>query len=704
MSLGQKFPRFALVLLYIFFTQLAIAQVAVTTYHNDNARTGANLSESTLTPSNVNAATFGKLFSFTLPDDSYPYAQPLYMPNVSIGGQVHNVLYVMTEHDVVYAFDADGKNSTPLWQRNILDFSPSGATPVPASEVSGDYMAPELGIASTPVIDRSNGTLYLVANTKENGEYVQRLHALDIATGQEKIVIGNFGVKISGAVAGTGDGGSTVTFNAATQNQRPALLLSSGTVYIAWGSYADNGLYHGWVMAYAANTLNQVGVFCTTPNGDSGSTWMLGALAADSNGNIFTTAGNGTVSNPDGGKDFGESFIRLTPGLSQTDFFTPFNWSDLNGLDTDVGSGAPLLLPDQSGAPQHLLVSAGKEGKIYLLNRDNLGGFNSTADQVWQEFSASLPNACIDGECFFGTPAYWQNKIYLHATNNPLQAYQLTNGRLSTSPVATATPVFQGKGATPVVSSNGDQNGIVWEVRADDVSSGGGPAILYAYDAGTLSKLYDSTQNANDSLGQGQSFMVPTIANGKVYVVARSQVSVYGLVSNNQLTVQLSASPTTITAGQSSTLTWSSTNATSVTISGVGTFGASGTTTVTPSSTTTYTATATGSGGSATAPATVTVQSSQGCTPAPQSVTVCSPTPGTTATSPVQFLAAANAGSGIDAMAIYVDYQLAYGPVNGSSINTSLSLATGSHNVTVQAWVTAATETVMKNSFTLTVK
>ena len=198
--------------------------------------------------------------------------------------------------------------------------------------------------------------------------------------------------------------------------------------------------------------------------------------------------------------------------------------------------------------------------------------------------------------------------------------------------------------------------------------------------------------------------MVPTIANGKVYVVARSQVSVNGLVSNNQLTVQLSASPTTITAGQSSTLTWSSTNATSVTISGVGTFGASGTTTVTPSSTTTYTATATGSGGSATAPATVTVQSSQGCTPAPQSVTVCSPTPGTTATSPVQFLAAANAGSGIDAMAIYVDYQLAYGPVNGSSINTSLSLATGSHNVTVQAWVTAATETVMKNSFTLTVK
>src|SRR5262249_55805175 len=305
---------------------------------------------------------------------------------------------------------------TPLWQRNILDFSPPGATPVPASEVHGDYMAPELGIASTPVIDRSSATLYLVANTKENGEYVHRLHALDIATGQEKIVIGNFGVKIAGSVAGTGDGGSIVTFNAATQNLRPALLLSNGTVYITWGSYGDYGLYHGWIMGYAANTLNQVGVFCTTPNGDSGSTWMLGALAADSNGNIFTIAGNGTVSTPLGGKDFGESFIKLTPGLSQTDFFTPFNWIDLNRLNIDVGSGAPLLLPDQSSTPQHLVVAGSKEGKIYLLNRDNLGGFNSNGDQVWQEFSAPLPNACNEEECFFGTPAYWQNKIYLHAT------------------------------------------------------------------------------------------------------------------------------------------------------------------------------------------------------------------------------------------------------------------------------------------------
>ena len=522
-------------------TQSATVPVIVTNYlgtftqHNDLARTGQNLNETVLTTGNVNSNQFGKLFSY--PVDGYMYAQPLYVANVLTAQGYHNVVYVATEHDSVYAFDADGLTSAPLWQRSFIDPA-NGITSVPSADVqngnpNGD-IKPEIGITGTPVIDNANNVLYVVAQTKEVSggvtNYVQRLHALDITTGAEKP---NSPVIIQASFPGTGagtDGQGNVPFNGLTQNQRPGLLLLNNVVYIAWASHMDLNPYHGWVIGYDATTLAQVTAYNNSPNNQGAGIWMCGAgIAADDSGNIYFTTG--TNQGTDGGPvDYNDSFqkLRTTGGLAVLDFFAPFNRPALSAANADLGSGGVLLLPDQSTSPVHLLVGGGKDGTIFLLNRDNLGGFNpNNNNQAVQ----SLPN--ILGQ-IRGVPAFWQNNLYFVAVSDVPKAFRLFNGQLSTSPVAVASEKVYGyPGATPVVSANGATNGIVWALRTGQFNQNPpGPAVLGAYDAADISRiLYTSSQaGTRDKAGPAVKFIVPSVANGKVYVGSQNQLTVYGLL------------------------------------------------------------------------------------------------------------------------------------------------------------------------------
>lgn len=513
-------------------TQSGKAAIVVTdypgtfTYHNDNARTGQNLNEIVLTLENVNWAQFGKLFSY--PVDGQIYAQPLYVANLNIPGQgYHNVAYVATEHDSVYAFDADGRTNLPLWQVSFIDPA-AGVTPVP-SDAFAQIIWPEVGITGTPVIDPGGGTLYVVAYTDENGNPVYRLHALDIGTGTEK-----FGGPrlIQASVPGTGagnDGHGNVPFDPAHQNQRPGLLLSDGKVYIAFGSWADILPFHGWLLAYDAQTLKQVGVFNATPNGSGGSIWQSGgAPSTDSNGNIFVMTGNGTFDADTGGVDFGDSFLKFRPssaGLALVDYFTPFNQASLSRADLDLGSCAPLVLPEQTSSHPHLLVGAGKEGRIYLVDRDHMGHFNEGDDS---QIVQSIAGAIFQN---FGTPAYWQNKVYFLGFANVLTAFPLTDGLLSAVPPSQAKTSFGFPGATPAVSARAATNGIVWALQTDSFSQNG-PAVLWAYDANNISRtLYNSNQaGVRDVPGVAVKFTMPTVANGRVYVGAQNELDVFGLL------------------------------------------------------------------------------------------------------------------------------------------------------------------------------
>jgi len=493
---------------------LRLAAQDVLTYHNDAARTGQYPNETKLSPQNVNPATFGKLFSYGV--DGYVYAQPLYKSNVPITGNgTHNVIFVATEHNSVYAFDADsnaGANANPLWSVNL---GPS----VPSSDVASTDIVPEIGITGTPVIDPGTGTFYVVAKTKENGSYLQRLHALDLGSGQEK-----FGgpVLIQASVPGTGDGNDgngNVPFDPLRQNQRTGLLLAGGVVYISWASHGDNGPYHGWVIGYDALSLAQKGVYCTTPNGGLGGIWMSGGgPAADSGGQIFFITGNGTFQ---AGSDYGDSFIRLSTsggGLSFSDYFTPFNQQALSDGDLDLGAGGVVLLPDQSGAHPHVMVGAGKEGRIYLVDRDNLGQFQSGSDNVVQELPGALSGV-------FSTPAYFNGMLYYKGIDGALVAYSLSGGALSPSPVSQSNATWTWPGSTPSISSNGASNGIVWAVE-----NGVSPAVLHAFDASNLAnELYNSNQQPNDAPGAGVKFTVPTVAAGRVYVGTVTGLAVYGL-------------------------------------------------------------------------------------------------------------------------------------------------------------------------------
>lgn len=529
-------PAFALPFFLFVALLSAPAQTSILTQHYDNARTGQNTSESTLTPANVNSSSFGKLFE--LPVDGYVYAQPLYVPNVAIPGQgTHNVLYVATEHDSVYAFDAD-TGGAPLWQDSFLI---NGATPLSPSDVGNTQdINPEIGITGTPVIDASRGTLYVVVNTKENGALIDRLHALDITTGAEK-----FGgpVEISGSVPGTApDGnGSTVPFNVQWANQRPGLLLLNGYVYIGFSSHGDNGPWHGWILAYNALTLQQTGIWCTSPNGKGNGIWGAGSgLAADSEGNAYMATGNGdytvTVPAPPPSTtiDFGDSIVRvnLANGVPiPTDYFTPYNQQSLDDSDADLGSGGTLVVPDQTGPYPHILIEAGKQGRIYVLNRDQMTSDGShycngcsTDPEIVQTVNG------IDG--LWSMPAYWNGNIYVWGNGDHLKAFSLSAGQLSASPTSQSSESSNFPGSTPVVSSNGAEDAIVWAVESDAYTSDG-PAILRAYNATNVSQLLYASNltGGRDTLGPAVKFVVPVVTNGKVYVGAQKEVDVFGLLN-----------------------------------------------------------------------------------------------------------------------------------------------------------------------------
>jgi hypothetical protein len=539
----------AIALSSVLLSSFALAQTPVTTQHNNNARTGAYTTETTLTLANVNQNSFGKLFSY--PVDGRIYAQPLYLPNVSISGKgTHNVVFVATEHDSVYAFDADlngGSNSTPLWQITLLDSAhgaAAGATTVPNSDLSTSDIVPEIGITGTPVIDASTGTLYVIGKTKEgsvaNPAYVQRLHALDVTSGAEKFA---GPVTISASVSGTGTGssGGVLAFDSKWQNNRAGLLLQNGVVYIAFGSHGDNGPWHGWIFSYNATTLQRLSAYCTAPNGFGSGTWMAGSgIAGDvidsvnkPYGRMFIPTGNGSFNATPpytNSMSYGDDIVRLDLSggiLSVQDSFTPFNQAALSFADEDLASGGVLLLPDQStGGHPHLLVQAGKEGKIYLVDRDNMGGFNSTTDNVVQEIAGQSGG-------LWSIPAFWNNTLYTWGQLYTMRAFTLSNGLFSTTPTATGLQTSNYPGATPSVSSNGNSNGIVWAVQTDGYTTAS-PAILRAYDASNVSsELYDSTQSPiRDTPGMATKFVVPTIANGRVYVGTAGELDVYGLLNS----------------------------------------------------------------------------------------------------------------------------------------------------------------------------
>jgi len=502
-------------------------QVSVTTYRNDLARSGANTAETILTPANVNPAGFGKLFS--QPVDGQVYAQPLYVPLVNIPGKgIHNVLFVATEHDSVYAFDADsatGPNAAPLWHVNFTNPLTGERTLSVADVLGCPSIGPELGITGTPAIDPTTGTLYVVASTILQGQFFHRLHALDITTGAERP---GSPVVIEASVPGTGDGFSqhTVPFHPYLYKNRAGLLLLNGVVYTAWTSHCDAGSFHGWLLGYAASDLHQKAIFNDSPNAFQGSLWMGGAApAADAEGNVYVISGNGPFDGDPNSRAMGDSFVKLSSGggLAIADYFTPFNQQSLNLGDIDLGSSGPLLLPDTDGsaAHPHLMAGAGKEGRIYLLDRDQMGQFNVADDsQIVQSIAGAIGP-------LYGGAAYFNRTLFFAASNDSLKAFTISDGRLALSPTSHSSALFGQLGAVPTVSGNGSRDGIVWVVEP---SSGG---TLRAYDASNLAReLYDSQMNAaRDALGSFVKFSLATVANGKVYAGTSNSLVVFGLLN-----------------------------------------------------------------------------------------------------------------------------------------------------------------------------
>ncbi len=533
----------------------SLGQVSVWTYHNDNRRSGLNTNETILNLSNVNSNTFGKLFSYAV--DGFVYAQPLYLPGVEIPGRgSRNLLLIATEHNTVYAFDADnaGASGGLIWKTNL---GPAAVTTIAGVYTNKNFgtrynnnaftdIVPEVGITGTPVIDLSSGTLYVDAFTGEVGSgvtnYFHRLHALNITNGTQR----SFSpVVVAASVLGIGVDSTNgrVAFNAKQHNQRCALTLAGGIVYLSYAGYADTNPYHGWIIGYNATNLVQLTnyVFNTTPNSTvaayganagEGGIWMAGGgLSVDENTNLLFEVGNGifNATNNSGGTEYGDSFVKLstTNGLAVADYFTPYNQATLQANDTDLGSGGLLLLPDQPGPFPHLLVGAGKEGKIYLLNRDQFTTGNnhynstSTVDFVVQSIANKIGSS-------FGTPTFFNGRVYYASRGDNLKAFALTNGLLSTTDVLTNTArTFLFPGATPSISANGASGAIVWALRM------GTPQLLIACNATNFTtELYNSGQAVGnrDQLGSGVKFAAQVVADGKVFVGSSNSVSVFGLL------------------------------------------------------------------------------------------------------------------------------------------------------------------------------
>lgn len=533
-------------------TKSASATIAVTdltgvaTYHNNLARDGTNTQEYALTTSSVKTGTFGKLFS--CPVDGAAYTQPLWVPSLNIGGHVRNAIFVATQHDSVYAFDADVSPCSQLWHVNLLDAAhggTSGETPVPTGDVGNGFqdILPEIGVTGTPVIDLASGTLYVVSKSEgPAGSFHQRLHAMDLITGNEKFA---GPINIAASLAGTGDGsvGGILNFDLRNEHQRSGLTLVNGTVYIAWAAHEDHDPYHGWVIGYDAASLAQVAVFNADPNGSRGGIWMAGgAPAVDGGGILYLSTGNGTFDGNSGtppNDDFGDTVMKIgtSSSLSLVDWFTPFNQAFLDGQDADLGASGVVILPDQTSGPAHLLVAGGKEGRLYLLDRDAMGNYCATCTTT----DTNVLQSFLAAPAIFGTPAFWQNKLYLGGTADALSlfAFDTTTGLFNTVASSQSATSFQFPGPTPSLSAQGASGGVLWAIDSSRYgvpsAFGTGPAILHAYDAANLSsELWNSSLAANnrDAAGNAVKFTVPTVANGKVYIGTRTEIDVYGLLPN----------------------------------------------------------------------------------------------------------------------------------------------------------------------------
>jgi len=510
----------------------ASAGFNVVTYHYDNARTGANTNETVLTPANVASTNFGQIFN--LPVDGYVYAEPLVVTNLTIPGKgTHDVVFVATEHDSVYAFDANS-NGPPLWQVSFTNPAAGITTVNSATDLGCGDLIPEVGITSTPVIDLTSGTIYVCAKTKQVTNSVtsfhHKLHALSLTNGAEK-----FGgpVEVTATVAGTGDGssGGLVTFDPLSQFNRLALLLNQGVVYVGSAGHCDDPPYHGWLLGYGAQTLTLSNVFNADPNGSDAGFWEGGGgPAVDASNNIYLMTGNGTFDAATN-NDYGDSFIKLatTNGLQLVDFFTPYNQALMNSTDHDLGSGGQVVLPDDAGGgtTNHLLVGAGKEGAIYLINRDNMGHYNPANDNaivqvIYYALGSSLGS--------FDTPVYFNHTLYYLGVKDVLKAFAITNAQIGPTPIGQGPTAFGFPGATPSLSAAGTSNAIVWALETDAYKTNG-PSVLHAYNATNVAlELFNSgSAGTRDLPGGAVKFTVPTVANGKVYVGAQYALAVYGL-------------------------------------------------------------------------------------------------------------------------------------------------------------------------------
>jgi hypothetical protein len=547
-------------LLAIFFGLLGAlscaAQTNVLTYHNDNARTGQNLSETILTPANVNSTHFGSV-GF-LPVDGLVDAEPLYVANLTVGGSSHNVVFVVTENDSVYAFDAN--SFAQLWHTSVLGPNETASDNRGCSQVT-----PVIGITSTPVIDTSagtHGTIFLVAMSKDsNGNYYQRLHALDITTGLEQ---NGSPTLITASYPGTGDNSSDgkVVFDPQQYKERAALLLQSGVIYTTWASHCDNRPYTGWIMAYSESTFQQVAVLNVTPNGYDGAMWMSGdGPAADSSGNIYFLDANGvfdTNLNSSGfpaSGDYGNAFVKFSltgNTLNVLDYFTMSNTVAESGEDEDLGSGGEVLLPnltDASGHTQQLAVGIGKGSVIYVVNRNSMGKFNASSDQIYQEISGAVNGGA------WSTPAYFNSTLYVGTAGDTLKALPITNALVATTAASQSTETFAYPGTTPSISANGTSNSIVWAVQNAT------PAVLHAYSASNLAtELYNSNQAGTRDQFADNKFITPMIANGKVYVGTPTGVAVFGLLSSVATPV-ITPAGGSVPSGQSVTITDSTSGA-----------------------------------------------------------------------------------------------------------------------------------------------
>jgi hypothetical protein len=483
-------------------------------HRNDLAGDGANLNEVTLTPSNVNSVSFGR--KYALPVDGQLYAQPLYVPGLSVNGATHNVVFAATQNDSVYAFDAD--SGSQLWKVSV-------GTPVSNNDPEG--VQPTLGILSTPVIDASTNTMYVTAVTSGN---VMKLHALDITSGAEK-----FGgpVTVKASVPGTGNGNvNGIVPLSGGCYERTSLTLANGRIYLGFGH-----CNHGWILAYDSSTLAQTQVLNTSPDGVGATIWMGGAgPVVDANGDLYVITADDIGSSAPSGNDFPDAILKLSPSLQVLDSFIPSNERYLEGNDADLGSGAPILLPNNNSAFPHELIGGGKDGRVFVVNRDNMGGYQKGAnagDNVIQ----TVQTGTQQFDNIWGAPGFWNGTVFYHTEGDVLKAYSWSGGKISTKPFASANHVYFNHGASPSISANGTSNGIVWDVDNSGYpstgGSGGTPAILHAYDASNITQeLYNSSlaPNGRDTAGHACKFSVPTVTDGKVFVPTCTELDIYGLL------------------------------------------------------------------------------------------------------------------------------------------------------------------------------